>query len=411
MGAKKKIMYSLSALAVMGLVASCGGGGGTEAGGEGAASGEPIKVAIVPPTSGALAEFGTGTRLGWEYAVQEVNDQGGLLDGRPVELIIKDTDASANTTLSAVREAVTQDEASFIGGIMTSTETSAVSQQLEGLNALMFNSTAKDDALTAEGCSPNAYRVVQSNRMDINALADSLADLPGEKWAIQAVDYSTGHDAAAAFREAAEAAGKEVVLEQFAPLNTTEFGSYITGLKNSGADALFAVEYGADGVAFVNQADQFDLTDQFETVLGFNMVSEPLFETLGERIVGFKNNVGYDLKSDNEANQAFVEGFTEENGQSPYYVQADAYLSAQTLFEGIKAAESVDPADVKAALQDLSFDSIVGEVTMRSDDNQLLRPSHIGEVVEGDEGALEFEILQTAEASVTAPKASDACTM
>ena len=63
------------------------------------------------------------------------------------------------------------------------------------------------------------------------------------------------------------------MLEQFAPLNTTEFGCYITKLKASDADALFAVEYGADGVAFVNQAAQFKLTDKFKTALGFNMVS------------------------------------------------------------------------------------------------------------------------------------------
>ncbi|VXA90487.1 ABC transporter substrate-binding protein [Citricoccus sp. K5] len=409
MGAKKKIMYSLSAVAVMGLVASCSGGGATEAGSEGGASGEPIKIAVVPPTSGALAEFGTASREAWEYAAQEANDNGGIL-GRPVELVIKDTDATANTTLSAVREAVTQDGANFIGGIMTSTEHNAVNQQLEGLNALSFNSNGKDDALTGESCKPNAYRVVQSNLMDINALADSLGDLPGDKWAIQAVDYSTGHDAAAAFTEAAEAAGKEVVLEQFAPLNTTEFGSYITGLKSSGADALFAVEYGADGVAFVNQADQFDLTDQFDTVLGFNMVSEPLFETLGDRIVGFKNNVGYDVSAANESNQSFVEGFEAEYDEKPYYVHADNYLAAQTLFAGIEAAESAETEDVREALRDLSFDSIVGEVTVRSDDNQVLRPSNIGEVVEGD-GGLAFDILQTADPSVTTPEASDACTM
>ncbi|GAA1668907.1 branched-chain amino acid ABC transporter substrate-binding protein [Citricoccus zhacaiensis] len=409
MNAKKKIAYSMSAVALMALVTSCGGteGGGDAAGGT---EGEPIKIAVIPPTSGALAEFGTASREAWEYAAKEANDNGGIL-GRPVELVIKDTDASANTTLQAVREAVTQDGANFIGGVMTSTEHNAIAQQLEGLNALNFNSNGKDDALTGADCKPNSYRIVQSNLMDINALADSLAELPGETWAIQAVDYSTGHDAAAAFTEAAEAAGKEVVTEQFAPLNTTEFGTYITELKNSGADALFSVEYGADGVAFVNQADQFGLTDQFDTVLGFNMVSEPLFETLGDRIVGFKNNVGYDVNADNESNQSFVEGFEEEYGETPYYVHADNYLAAQTLFAGIEEAGSSETEAVREALKDLSFDSIVGEVTVRSDDNQLLRPSQIGEVVEGEDGELEFEILTTADASVTTPEASDECTM
>lgn len=405
-----KIKVSAAALLAMGLLASCGGGGDAAGSNGEAPEGEPIKVAIIPPVSGALAEFGTGSRTGWEYAAKVANENGGV-DGRPVELIFKDTDASANTTLQAVQEAVNQDGVNFIGGIMTSPEHGAVNQQLAGLGAISFNSTGKDDAMTAGDCNPFHYRTVQSNGMDINALADSIEDLPGEKWAIQAVDYSTGHDAAEAFTEAAEAAGKEVVLTQFAPLDTTEFGSYITALADSEADALFAVEYGADGVAFVNQANQFGLTDQFETVLGLNMVSEPLFETLGDGIVGFTNNVGFDVNEDTEAMKTFVEGFEEEYGTKPYYVEVDAYVAAETLFAGIEAAGSTETADVQEALKDLTFDSVVGEVTMRGADNQLLRPSYLGEVVKNDEGELEFEVLTSADPSVTTPEASPECEM
>lgn len=385
-------------------LAACGGDSGVAAG-----DGGPIRVAIVPPASGALAEFGTGTKDGWRYAVEEVNAKGGI-DGRQVELVIKDTDGTAATTLQSVREAVTQDGINFIGGIMTSTEHGAVNQQLEGLNALSFNSNGKDDALTAADCKPNAFRTLASNAMDIRALGDALKDLPGEKWAIQAVDYSTGHDAAKIFREAAKEAGKEVVLEQFAPLNTTEFGTYITKLKDSGADALFSVEYGADGVAFINQADQFKLMDQFKTVLGFNMVSEPLFETLGDRVLGFYNNVGYDVNGETKLNQEFVKGFEEFLGSKPYYVQADAYISAQTLFAGIDAANSTETDAVRDALNDLSFETIVGDVTMRGADHQILRPSYLGKVVEGTDG-LEFEIVRSADGSVTSPAPSDSCKM
>src|SRR5439155_17521082 len=106
----------------------------------------------------------------------------------------------------------------------------------------------------------------------------------------QAVDYSTGHTAATEITKALKAAGKQVVLTQFAPLNTTDFGSAITKLKSSGADTVFAVEYGGDGVAFVNQAAQFKLFDKIKTVVGFNMVSEPLFPVLGPKVTGFYNN-------------------------------------------------------------------------------------------------------------------------
>src|SRR5215208_4756644 len=243
--------------------------------------------------------------------------------------------------------------------------------------------------------------------MDVNAIAASLSKLPAKKWAIQAVDYSTGHSAAETFKAAAEKAGKSVVLESYAPLGTTEFGSYITKLKGADADGLFAVEYGADGVAFVNQGDQFKLFDKYKTVLGFNMVSEPLFKPLGDKIVGFYNNLGYDVSSSNPLNKAFVDGFKKANGTAPYYVEADNYIAAQMLFEAVNKAKSVDPAKVKAALPGLSFDTIEGKVKVDSD-GQLVRPTHIGQVVKQGSG-LGWKVVATADGDTIKPKPDPAC--
>lgn len=403
---RQKLLPALSALLISGVVLSaCGSPSGDTSGDS---KSDPIKVAIIPPTSGALAVFGTDAAAAWQYAADEVNAAGGI-DGHKVELIKRSTDAAPATTIREARDAVNKDGAKFIGSVMTSTEHGALNAQLQGLGALSFNGLGKDDALTGKDCKLNAFRAVQSTSMDVNAIAETLSELPGDKWAIQAVDYSTGHNAAAIFKKAAEKVGKSVVLEQYAPLNTTDFGSYITKLKNSDADALFAVEYGADGVAFVNQAAQFKLPEKFKTILGFNMVSEPLFKALGDKVVGFYNNVGYDVNADNELNKKFVAGWEKaHDGAKPYYVVADNYIAAQTLFEGIKKAKSIDPLKVEKALNDLSFDSIVGEVTMRGADHQLIRPSYVGKVVKKD-GGLVFDVIKTVPGATVAPGADPAC--
>jgi len=366
-----------------------------------------IKIALIPPTTGALAQFGTDAVKGWQIAVDEVNAKGGI-DGHKVELLKKGTDGDTATTLRVAKEAVAKEGAGFIGAVMTSPEHAALNAQLQGLGALSFNALGKDDALVGDQCAANAFHIVQTNSMDINALAGSIGSMPGNKWAIVAVDYATGHSAAKEFTSAAKAAGKQVVSTQFAPLNTTDFGSYITKVKSSGADAVFAVEYGADGIAFVKQANQFNLTKSLKTVLGFNMVSEPLFPALGASIQGFYNNVGYDVAGDNTLNKTFVSDYTKKYGSAPYYVPADNYVAAETLFAGIDKADSIDPEKVRDALDGLTFDSIVGSVTMRADDHQLLRPSYLGQVVKGDGGDA-FKIVATAQPDKTTPQAESAC--
>lgn len=402
---KRQVIAAAAALTLGATMTACGSASTSS---ESTGSDAPIKVALIPPTSGALAQFGTDAVKGWKTAVRLLNEDGGI-DGRKVELVVKGTDADPATTLSVAKEAVTQGGAQYIGAVMTSPENAALNAQLKGLDALSFNALGKDDALVGEQCSPNAFHVVQTSSMDINALADSLKELPGDKWAIQAVDYATGRNAAKKFTAAAEAAGKKIVLEQFAPLDTTDFGSYITKIKSSGADALFAVEYGADGVAFVQQAEQFNLDEQLKTVLGFNMVSEPLFKTLGKGIAGYYNNVGYDVAGDSEANKEFVDAYTKDYGSAPYYVPADNYLAAQTLFAGLKKAGSSDPTKVAEALDDLSFESITGKVTVRGADHQVLRDSYLGRVV--DEGGLKFKIITNATPDVTTPEPDPACSM
>lgn len=406
---KKQVLTGAVVLAMATALTACGSASSNSGSSGGGTDSSPIKVALIPPTSGALAQFGTDAVHGWQVAADIVNAKGGV-DGHKVELDIKSTDADPATTLRVAKQATADDGASFIGSVMTSPENAALNAQLAGMNALSFNALGKDDALVGKQCVANSFHIVQTNGMDINGLASKIATLPGDKWAIQAVDYATGHSAAALFKAAAQAAGKQVVIEQYAPLNSTDFGTYISKIKSSGADALFAVEYGADGVAFVKQATQFNLPATLKTVLGFNMVSEPLFPVLGAGIVGYYNNVGYDASGSNSLNQDFVKAYTAKYGTAPYYVPADNYLAAETLFAGIKKAGSTDPAKVAKALDGLSFDSIVGKVTMRGADHQLLRPSYLGQV-EGAGTNLSFKILSSADPNTTTPKAGSDCSM
>ncbi|MCW3049628.1 MAG: amino acid/amide transporter substrate-binding protein family [Solirubrobacterales bacterium] len=404
------LRYKIAAAPLALLLAAGMAACGSSSHGGGSSGDGPVTVALIPPLSGALGQFGKDTVTAWQFAADQANAKGGI-DGHEVKIVTTATDGSPGTTVRLARQAVAQHGAHFIGAVMTGPENSALQKQLPAMNALSFNGTANDDVLNEGECSANAFRAVQSAQMDMNGIVNTLKSLPGDKWAIQAVDYSIGHSSADAFKAAAAKAGKQVVLTQFAPLGTSDFGSYITKLKSSGADALFSVTYGADAIALINQGAQFKLFDQFKTVLGFNQVSEPLFPALGKKIDGFYNQVNYDVDASNADNKAFVAAWTKKYGSPPYYVPADTYLAAQMLFKGIERAHSTDPQKVKVALGGLSFDSIAGKVTVRPQDHQLLRASYVGQVVPktGGPGGLGFKIVAETPAKVTTPAASPSC--
>lgn len=105
---KKTVPIAALALATSVALSACGSSGGsstaTESSGGGAS---PIRIALIPPSTGALAQYGTDEVKGWQLAVDEVNAAGGV-DGHRVELIKKTTDGKSGTTLQAAREAVTK---------------------------------------------------------------------------------------------------------------------------------------------------------------------------------------------------------------------------------------------------------------------------------------------------------------
>jgi ABC-type branched-subunit amino acid transport system substrate-binding protein len=408
MDARRTTLAALAALASIGTLTACGSSDDTATtGGSGGSDGAPLKIALVTPGSGALAVFGKDAANGWQLAADEVNAKGGI-DGHKVELVKSDTDGTPPKTLAAVRKAVSQEGARYVSAVFTSPENGALQAQLKSLNAVSINAIAQDETLNGTGCTANAFRLVQSAPMNSKAIGAALTKLPAKKWAIIAADYNTGRTAAKGFKAAAEAAGGSVVSQQFSPLGTTEYGTYISKLKKSGADGLFMYVIGADAPAFINQGVQFKLFGQFKTVLGQNVVSEPLFKAIGDKAVGFYNNLGYTWSLPGARNAAFVKAYEAKYGAKPYYVPADNYVGALALFEAVRKAKSVEPAAVQKALTGLTFESLDGPATIRPGDNQVLRKTYVGEVVKKGSG-LGWKIVSESPASVTTPQADPAC--
>ncbi|MGX6448041.1 ABC transporter substrate-binding protein [Patulibacter sp. S7RM1-6] len=362
---------------------------------------------LVTPGSGALAVFGKDAVRGWQLAADEANADGGV-DGHRVEIITAETDGTPPKTVAAVRKAVSRQGARYVSAVFTSPENGALQGQLAALNAISINTLGQEDDLNGAACSANAFRVVQSASMHSQAIAAALDDLPARKWAILVADYNTGHNAADNFAAAVEAHGGEVVSRQYSPLGTTEYGSYIAKIKKSGADGLFMYIIGSDAPALINQGAQFELFGQLKTVLGQNVVSEPLFDALGPKVAGFYNNLGYAATLPGERNAAFVRAYRKAYGKDPYYVPADNYVGAQALFAGVRKAGSVDPKQVREALAGLTFESLDGDVTIRAEDNQALRRDYVGEIVRKGSG-LGWRIVSTSDAGVTSPRADPAC--
>ena len=82
----------------------------------------------------------------------------------------------------------------------------------------------------------------------------------------------------------------------------------------------------------------------------------------------------------------------------------------QVIFQAVEKARSVKPVDVAKALRGGTFETILGKVTLRAEDNQMILPNYFGYIGEQG-GKLRPIITETIPADVATTPPSGTCKM
>ena len=118
-----KLRWLVLALLTIAALAAAGCGGDDDSGGGdggGDAGGEPIKVGASLPLTGEFSEPGKAAQQGYKVWEAMVNDSGGLIDGRPVKMVIKDDQSNQNTIVADYNALISQDKVDLLLGTFSS---------------------------------------------------------------------------------------------------------------------------------------------------------------------------------------------------------------------------------------------------------------------------------------------------
>ena len=85
------------------------------------AANEPIKIGYLPALTGPSSSTGVGINRGTELAVEEINAAGGI-NGRKIELIVRDTQSDPTKAVNAVAELTQRQKVAMIWGPLNSGE-------------------------------------------------------------------------------------------------------------------------------------------------------------------------------------------------------------------------------------------------------------------------------------------------
>lgn len=369
---------------------------------------DTIRIAIVSPHSGPYAEFGAEQRAGFEFAAKEANDAGGV-GGRKVELYEADSLGTPDGAVAAAQKLVQQKDAHFIMGTIATTETLAVMQRLHSWDALAFGTQSQGDSLTGSDCTRRFFRTNMSDHIDIQGLKSWLAGEHASDWDSIAADYAFGRDSADGLKTYLKSSGGQVDKDVYAPLGTTDYAPYINKLDGGGA--LLVSLSGGDSVNFLKQALQFGTLKKYKLVVGNTaLTTSSLNAVKDDRLLGYYGTANWGPTANIPETKKFVTDYTKAQGETPADFTGAAYLAMQTLFAGIEKADTVDPTSVAKSLEGLTYDSIKGHVTMRTEDHQLEAPVFVGKVIKTG-SAYDLGIEKAIPMSETMPDPDPTCKM
>jgi branched-chain amino acid transport system substrate-binding protein len=343
-----------------------------------ATASDPIKIGMPVGLTGPIGGVGAQMRRACEFWAKQVNDKGGLL-GRPVELVIEDTAGNPATTVRKVQEMVERDGIRVITAIVASNEALATVPKLVEWDTIFVSGDNGDGRLTGESLSPNFFRPNVSGPMGTRAVALWLRDSPLKTFYGLGMDYAWGHNSMEVFESEAKRAGKNFLGAVFSPTGTKDFSTYITKIRQSGAQGVYLVLSGDDNAAFLSQAKQYRLGERVQLLT--ELVDQMTINATGDASIGMIGSSRYPFTYDIPANKAFVAAWQETYGRPPDLFEGDQYQSCVVMQAGIEKAGSLEAAKLRAALEGLEVDSIKGRVVMRACDHQGAQQGFIVKVV------------------------------
>ena len=205
---------------------------------------DSIKIGVLATFEGAFAILGDDSMRG---ALMAVDDFGGKVGGKKIEIVKGSSDGSPDSAVRAVRKLVEQDGVKVLVGPLSGDEGLAVKDYAKTKpDVTIVNGTSAAQDTTLRDPAPNFFRFSTDGAQWMAGLGDYAYNTKKyKKVATLAEDYSFPYTQVFGFMAPFCKAGGHVVKKFWVPIGTKDFASVIAAMPDS-IDAIYVVLGGSD---------------------------------------------------------------------------------------------------------------------------------------------------------------------
>ncbi len=332
----------------------------------------PVRLGAVIPLTGRFASGGAQVRAGYELAVEDINDRGGVqVENRrvPLELSVLDDESDPTKTVSRLEALAAQGVVTFLGGFGSDLHAAAAAVAEKdkipycgvafALHAIhehgfryLFSPFPKSPEIASE-----TYRLLN---------ASIPADQRPRRVAIFQERTDWGRELGGIWTSRSGESGYQVVLRaEYTPLSR-DFSDIILRAKSAGAEAVFSVPTPPDGITLIRQMKELDFNPKVIMMIrAADAVSWT--QSLGKDGDHVLLAPGWHHTLQFPGVQELNAKHDKRFGRPADVLVGPAYACAQIVANAIERAGKPDPGAIRDAMATTNLQTVVGRVRFRPD--------------------------------------------
>jgi branched-chain amino acid transport system substrate-binding protein len=340
-----------------------------------------IKIGINAPITGDIPKVGEGSKFAGQMFLEDIKKAGGLEVGGkkyPVELVIEDNEAKAESAVKANTKMITEDEVLFIVGPQSSKQAVPAGDVANNYKTPMISpwstnpDTTKDRPYVFRGCFLDPFQGP--------VLANFIKEEFGYSKAAVLYDVASDYPKGLAefFKEAWEkvnGAGSVVAYESFTTKDA-DFSSQLTKIIKSDAEVLFTPQYYNEVALIVQQAQELGWK---KPIVGSDSWgSAETVELCGKACYGSFFSTHYAAAGATGATKAFIDRYNKTYGYVPDDVGALTWDALNLVKEAIQSCGNItgkiekDRQCVRDAMAKIKeFNGITGKMTFTEEGDPI----------------------------------------
>lgn len=351
------------------------------------AANEPVQIGLDLEVGDLSSTSDEAVRLGVTQAVAEINQRGGVLNGRPLEVLVRDNRSVPARGVENLRTFAAMPD---VVAVMTGKFSPVALEQVKELPALkivLLDPWAAADGVTQNGQSPNwAFRLSLSDSMAVSAVLRQARNRGLTRLGVLLPNISWGRSTAQALKTQANTAGIEISGTEWYNWggDPTLIERYLA-LRQSGAQAIFLVANEREGSQLVRGLAELPDAQKLPVISHWGVSGGDFPKLCGDSLqkIDFVLVQTYSFgTARNESGKALARAAQKAFGvshpdtiPSPVGI-AHAYDLTHLLALAIKKAGTADRAAVRSALEQLGrFEGVVKryEKPFTADNHEALR--------------------------------------